>query len=99
VPFTKAANCFTSFPSGSELATIAETLCSPSAVGQLTRLCDRWIYSSCLHFAFSLEEVKRTNFSYSYSVYQIEYSRNLLFHRGTEMERVVQAMIDGTPMT
>lgn len=96
VTFSKEGNCFTSASSGAELATIAETLRSQNAVGQLTRLCDRWIYSSCLFFALPPEERKRSGFRYDYSVYQLEYSRNLLFHRGTDLERVVQAVIDRT---
>lgn len=75
---------------------IAETFRSPNAGGQLTRLCDRWIYSSCLFFALPPEERKKSGFHYEYSVYQLEYSRNLLFHRGAELDRVAQAVIDRT---
>ncbi len=96
IDFTKEGNCFTSTSSGAELAKIAETLRSPNAVGQLTRLCDRWIYSSCLFFALSPEDQRRSGFRYDYSVYQLEYSRNLLFHRGSELEQVMQAVIDRT---
>ncbi len=96
VTFIKDGNCFVSTSSGAGLAKIAETLRSSNAVGQLTQLCDRWIYSSCLFFALPPEEQKRSGFRYNYSVYQIEYSRNLLFHRGSELERVMQAMIDQT---
>lgn len=96
VAFTKEGNCFTSTSSGAELATIAETLRSENVVGQLTRLCDRWIYSSCLFFALTPEEQETSGFRYDYSVYQLEYSRNLLFHRGSDLERVMQAVIDQT---
>jgi len=96
VAFTKEGNCFTSASSGAELAKIAGTLCSESAVGHLAQLCDRWIYSSCLYFALPPEEQERSGFRYDYSVYQMEYSRNLLFHRGTDLERVMQAVIDRT---
>jgi hypothetical protein len=96
VVFSKEGNCFTSVSGGAELAKIAETLRSESAVGQLSRLCDRWIYSCCLFFALTPEEQQRSGFLYEYSVYQLEYSRNLLFHRGTELERVVQSVIDRT---
>jgi len=33
------------------LTQIAETLCSPDTLGQLQQVCERWIYSACLHFA------------------------------------------------
>jgi hypothetical protein len=96
VAFSKEGNCFTSTSGGAELAKIAGTLRSQNAVGQLTRLCDRWIYSSCLFFALTPEEQQRSGFRYDYSVYQLEFSRNLLFHRGTDLERVVQSVIDQT---
>ena len=96
VAFSKEGNCFTSTSSGAELAKIAGTLRSKNAVGQLTRLCDRWIYSSCLFFALTPEEQQRSGFRYDYSVYQMEYSRNLLFHRGTDLDYVVQSVIDRT---
>jgi len=96
VVFSKEGNCFTSVSGGAELAKIAETLRSEDAVGQLNRLCDRWIHSCCLFFALTPEEQQRSGFHYDYSVYQMEYSRNLLFHRGTDLERVVQSVIDRT---
>src|SRR6266496_5253852 len=39
---------------------------------------------------------QRTCFSYAYSVYQAEYSRNLLFAYGGHMDRVFNAMLDRT---
>ena len=94
--FDKQGNCFTSVSSGADLARIAETLRRPGAVGQLSRACDRWIYSACLYFALPPEEQNRTQFRYSYFVYQVEYSRNLLFVRGAKMDRAFQEMIDRT---
>ena len=78
------------------LTQLAETLCSPNIVGQLRQVCDRWLYSACLYFALSPEEQKRTHFHYEYSVYQVEYSRNLLFKRGYQLEQCFQAFIDRT---
>ena len=40
------------------------------------------------------DEQQRTGFRYQYSAYQIEYSRNLLFEVGYQMEQVFQALID-----
>ena len=61
---------------------------------RLSQVCERWIYSSCLCFALELEEQKRSGFHYQYSNYQVEYSRNLIFTRGRDMNQVFQALID-----
>jgi hypothetical protein len=47
-----------------------------------------------LCFALELEEQKRGGFHYQYSNYQIEYSRNLIFSSGREMDEVFQPLID-----
>jgi hypothetical protein len=60
----------------------------------LLQLCERWIYTTCLCFALDLEEQQRSTFHYQYSVFQIEYSRNLLFHSGRQMDEIFQALID-----
>lgn len=78
------------------LTQLAETLCSPDAIGQLRQVCDRWIYSAGLHFALPEPERLKSGFRYDYSIYQIEYSRNLLFLRGAQMEQVLDAIIDLT---
>jgi len=49
---------------------------------------DRWIYTACLCFGLDLAEQARCGFGYGYSVYQAEYSRNLLFTIGAQMDRV-----------
>ena len=41
-----------------------------------------------------LEEQERSRFQYQYSIYQIEYSRNLIFSDGPLMEQMFQALID-----
>jgi hypothetical protein len=41
-----------------------------------------------------LEEQKRSGFHYQYSNYQVEYSCNLIFSSGREMDEVFQALID-----
>ena len=96
VPFTKEGNCFTELPDAAGLARIAGTLRSPSAVGQLTQLCERWIYSTCLCFGLDIEDQQRTGFHYDYYPFQTEYSRNFLFQRGGEMEQLFQSVIDHT---
>jgi hypothetical protein len=91
--FTKEGNCFTEVSDLAHLARLADTLRSNTAIGRLRRVCERWIYR-CVCFALSFDEQKRSRFRYSYSVYQVEYSRNLVFHRGHHMEQVFQGVID-----
>jgi hypothetical protein len=93
---TMEGNCFTNTSNAAGLSRCAETLCSPSTVGRLQQVCERWIYSSCLCFALDLEEQRRSGFRYNYSVYQVEYSRNYLFAIPRRMEEVFQEMIDRT---
>src|SRR5438093_8346394 len=56
----------------------------------------RWIYSACLWFGLGIDQQEQTGFHYAYSVYQVEYSRNLLFQRGSQLEQVFQRLIDRT---
>ena len=49
-----------------------------------------------LCFALDVEEQERTRFRCTYSVYQVEYSRNLLFEVGAQMEQVFERMVDRT---
>jgi hypothetical protein len=92
--FTKEDNCFTQVDSAVELAKVADTVSDPRASGHLSRVCDRWIYTACLCFGLSLDEQERSGFRYAYSVYQVEYSRNLLFTVGGQMEQVFQDLVD-----
>lgn len=96
VAFTKEGNCFTDVSNAADLANAAETLRLPSAIGRLRQVCERWIYSSCLCFALDSEEREKSGFRFSYAVCQAEYSRNLLFRRGRDMERVFQGTVDRT---
>ena len=94
IRFTKEANCFTHISDVAGLAKIADTLSEQRTIGRLRRVCERWIYSTCLCFALDLDEQRLSGFRYQYSNYQIEYSRNLLFEIGGHMEQVFQALID-----
>jgi hypothetical protein len=96
IGFTKEGNCFTQVSDAARLAQVADTLCSPDMIGRLTQVCERWIYSACLCFALDLAEQERSGFHYDYSLYQAEYSRNLLFVRGGEMDQVFHGVIDRT---
>jgi hypothetical protein len=96
IPFTKEGNCFTIIDQPADLAKVADTLSDSRTIGRLSQVCERWIYSACLCFALDLEEQRRSGFHYQYSVYQIEYSRNLIFRRGAQMEEIAQGLIDRT---
>src|ERR1700757_3880775 len=93
IVFTKEGNCFTSISDAAGLAKIADTLSEHRAIGRLSRVCERWIYT-CVCFALDFDEQKRSGFRYQYSNYQIEYSRNLVFEMGGHMDQVFQALID-----
>jgi len=71
-------------------------LADKRTIGRLNQVCERWIYSTCLCFALDVHQQERTNFHFAYSIFQVEYSRNLLFARGAQMEEVVQRMVDRT---
>jgi hypothetical protein len=94
IAFTKEGNCFTDISDAAGLAKIADTLSEQRAIGRLSQVCERWIYTTCLCFALDFEEQRRSGFRYQYSSYQIEYSRNLVFEVGGHMEQVFQALID-----
>jgi len=96
IGFTKEGNCFTAIPDPRALAEVADTLSQPGTIGRLSQVCDRWIYTACLCFGLDLDEQARSGFRYGYSVYQVEYSRNLLFTSGAQMDRVFKAVVDRT---
>jgi hypothetical protein len=96
IGFTKEGNCFTRIADPAALAQVADTLSQPATIGHLRQVCDRWIYSACLCFGLSLAEQQQSGFHYAYSVYQAEYSRNLLFKVGGQMDRVFNTLVDRT---
>jgi hypothetical protein len=96
IGFTKEGNCFTGTTDPAGLARIAGTLSHDAAAGRLGQVIDRWIYTACLCFGLDLAGQQRTCFTCAYSVYQAEYSRNLLFACGGHMDRVFNAMLDRT---
>jgi hypothetical protein len=96
VAFAKDGNCFTAITDTQALAAVADTLSKPDTTGRLAAVCERWIYTACLCFGLSLEEQQRSGFRYEYSVYQAEYSRNLLFRSGAQMDAVFGRLVDRT---
>lgn len=95
VAYVKEGNCFTQLTDTADLARIADTLSQPAAIGRLGQVIDRWIYT-CLAFGLDLDDQRDTRFVYQYSIYQIEYSRNLLFVSGQRMQRLFETIIDRT---
>jgi hypothetical protein len=96
IGFTKEGNCFTGTTDPAGLAQIADTLSQDAAAGRLSQVINRWIYTACLVFGLDLADQQRTCFIYAYSVYQVEYSRNLLFACGRKMQDVFDAVVDRT---
>ena len=96
IGFAKEGNCFTEIADPQGLARVADALSQPAAIGRLGQVCDRWIYTACLCFGLDLAEQGMRGFRYSYTVYQAEYSRNLLFRSGAQMEDLFDRIIDRT---
>jgi len=97
VRFTQAGNCFTEISDTHRLSIVAETsFHSDGAIGRLTQVCECWIYSACLCFALDQHEQENTRFRYRYTVFQAEYSRNLLFSRGSQLDKVFNSIVDHT---
>ena len=94
--FRKEDNCFTDFADAAGLRKVADTLRSLDAVGRLQKACEHWLYKVCLCLALDVAEQQKSGFRYEFSVYQTEYSRNLLFHDGRVMEKLFQGVIDRT---
>ncbi|HEX6877275.1 MAG TPA: hypothetical protein VF165_16590 [Nocardioidaceae bacterium] len=68
----------------------------PGTIGRLSQVIDRWIYSACLCFGLDLADQADSGFGYAYSIYQVEYSRNLIFRSGAAMERAFDTVVDRT---
>jgi hypothetical protein len=94
--FAKEDNCFTRIDEPERLAQVADTLSQAGTIGRLSQVIDRWIYTACLCFGLDLAEQRRSGFGYAYSVYQVEYSRNLIFESGRVMERAFDTIVDRT---
>ena len=97
IRFSKQENCFTAVNHAAELAKIADTLSQKETAGRLRQLCER---SDLQHVPVFCAGPRRTAkehvFRYQYSVFQLEYSRNLLFRSGRQMEEIFQSLIDRT---
>ena len=68
----------------------------PGTIGRLSQVIDRWIYSACLCYGLNIDEQDHSGFRYDYSIYQVEYSRNLMFASGAVMDRLFDTTVDRT---
>jgi hypothetical protein len=96
IAFGKVGNCFTAVADPAGLARIADALSQDAAVGRLSQVCQRWIYTACLCFGLDLDEQQKSGFGYGLAVYQLEYSRNLIFADGATMQQLFDAVVDRT---
>jgi hypothetical protein len=96
IGFTKEGSCFTEITDPQRLARVADAWPQQAVTGRLGQVCDRWIYTACLCSGLDLDEQERSGFGYAYSVYQAEYSRNLLFKSGSQMEALFDRILDRT---
>jgi len=99
LPFTKEGNCFTDAKSWTDLDLHADALSTPSAIGRLIEVIQRWLTATCLIFALDQAEQEQSGFQYALSCYQLEYSRNLVFQHGTDVDHLFQGLIDRTRTT
>ena len=73
----------------------SQTPCpNPGSIGRLSQVIDRWIYTACLCYGLNIDEQEQSGFRYDYSIYQVEYSRNLVFASGARMDRLFNTMVD-----
>ena len=96
IAFAKDGNCFTAVADPAGLAQCADALSQNAAIGRLSRVCQRWIYRRLPVLRAGLREQQRSGFGYEFSVYQVEYSRNLIFRSGPQMEKVFDLAADRT---
>jgi hypothetical protein len=96
VPAVKEGNCFIGGSDFPALERVAQSLCDARAIDRLVKVCERWVATSCLCFALTRQEQARSGFRSEYSCYQLEYSRNLLFTRGTVLDALYPGLLDRT---
>jgi hypothetical protein len=94
--WVKEGNCFVGGSDLVGLSRLAQRLDGARGLARLAQVVDRWVYSACLCLALNFEQQKRSGFHYAYSCYQLEYSRNLLFKSGRQLDEVYQGLIDRT---
>ena len=94
--FIQEGNCFIEGSSFEKVDEVAAGLLGDDLAPSLQAVCERWLYSACLCFGLPVEDQTRSRFRYKFSVWQLEYSRNLLFRDGQMMDQVYQKLLDRT---
>jgi hypothetical protein len=84
-------NCFIE---GSDLEKIGRLgECLLESTPDIKKLADRWLYS-CLAFALPTQQQQLAEFHYEYSSFQIEYSRDYIFSRGSTLDEIYGSMTE-----
>jgi hypothetical protein len=73
---------------------LSERMIQPGFEKKLEEVCERWVYGVVTPFAMRDEVRLRTRFAYDWRLFQLEYSRDYIFHSGRTMEEIFQAVID-----
>jgi len=92
----KESNCFVEGSDYGPVNDLAHSLATAQLCKRLDQVCRRWIYSACLCFALPQADQQQSQFEYLFSCYQLELSRNFLFHQGSALEEVYQSLLDRT---
>ena len=95
IRFTKEGNCFTDWDNVADLNCGSQIPCAIRRDRPLEQVLRRWL-AQCLCLALDVAEQKKMHCQYAFSIYQAEYSRNLLFRSGRDLETVFQGLIDRT---
>ncbi len=64
----KSGNCFVEGSDFAAVNRLAARLNRAEVIGRLHDVCQRWIYTTCVNFALTLEEQERSRFAYQYSI-------------------------------
>ncbi len=92
IAFAKEGNCFTAVADPAGLAQVADTLSQPETIGRLARSATGGSTRACLCFGLDLADQRAVPVPLQLlPVYQVEYSRNLLFRSGAQMDEVFDA--------
>lgn len=89
-------NCFVAGSDFKAIDLLSQRLLGEELAPSLQAVCERWLYSACLCFGLRVEDQTRSRFRYTFSVWELEYSRNLLFGDGQLMDQVYQKLLDRT---
>jgi hypothetical protein len=89
-------NCFVAGSNFPAIDLLSVRLLGEELAPSLQAACERWLYSACLCFGLRVEDQTRSRFRYRFSVWELEYSRNLLFRDGQLLDQVYQKLLDRT---